>query len=536
MKSSFITSVICGLVTINAVVSADAARPRLVVGIVVDQLRTDYLEYLREMFGEEGFRTLMKRGIYMRDVDFRNTVADPVAATALIQTGAWPANTGVPTSSLFSTSAKRNLPTLHDTNFSGVNTTETYSPVQLRLSTVTDEIVIDGAGLGAHYSVATDPQQAVILAGHAARSAVWLSHDGLWASSSYYPDFPQSVNNRNRLHPTALRLDTLQWKPSLRPDQYPGVPAQKRYYPFRHTFPLSDRDVYTRYRKSAPANEEVTDIAIEILKNQALGKRGDAIDVLNVAYTAAPYKYVKDGDYRIELEDTYLRLDTQLGRLLNAIATGPGLDNTLIYLTSTGYYDDATVDDPKYRIPTGDFSSKRAESLLNSYLSAKHGNADFVEAVVNGRIYLDHKEIEKRNADRYAILNDARDFLRKMSGVKEVYTLSDILTSNLPDTEALRLRTDSRSSGDLFLTFQPGWNVIDDQTYPPQTYPQRQNAHLSPAFIMAPTITATTIDTPVEATAIAPTVTSTLHIRSPNGASTRPVTQILTQEQPYKAK
>lgn len=520
----FITSVLFGLVTINAVVMADPSRPRLVVGIVVDQLRTDYIEYLRNHFGEKGFLRLMKDGLYLRDVDFRRSVSDPAAATAVVFTGAWPSATGVPSANVFDPASHRNLPALTDPAQMGNFTGETYSPVPLRLSTISDELAIDGAGLSAIYSVAPDAQTAVIMAGHAGNSAAWIcDNTGKWASTAYYKDFPQTLTTRNLSTPLSRRLDTIQWKPALPIACYPGVPAQKRQYDFRHTFPTSDRDAYRRFKESAPVNAEVTDVAIDCLRSLHLGNRGDAIDMLNVGYTAAPYKYVRDNDYRIELEDTYIRLDGQLGRLFDAIDREVGLDNTLIFLTSTGYYDDAAPDDERYRIPGGEVSLKRAESLLNSYLSAKHGNADYVDAIGDGKLYLNHKQIETLGLDLRSLRADAAAFLMKMSGVDAVYSLDDILTGRTPATEALRLRTDPKTAADLWLEFTPGWTVADDTAYPVVKRTVRLATPLTPAFLLSPWIPAQTVATPVEAISIAPTVSGALHIRAPAGAGGRQI-------------
>ena len=218
------------------------------------------------------------------------------------------------------------------------------------------------------------------------------------------------------------------------------------------------------------------------------------------AYTAAPYKYVSDGDYRVELEDTYLRLDAQLGRLLNEIDSRVGLGNALIFLSSTGYYDDATPDDPKFRIPTGEVSLKRVESLLNSYLSAKYGNADYVRGVYGNQLYLDHKALESHGLAPDEAQGEARDFLVKMSGISDARTLSEI-----------------------FLTLLPGWSVIEDSHYPPKVKHIRSGMVSTPFFLLGSGVKAEVITMPVDAAALAPTVTSTLHIRSPNGASRRPV-------------
>lgn len=492
------------------------------VGIVVDQLRTDYVEYLKELFGEKGFRQLMQKGVFIRDLDFRRSADDAAAATAVLYTGNWPSANGVPSAGIYDPTTKRSLPAMLPAD-AGASSGK-YSPEALRLSTIADEIAIDGAGLAAVYSVAADPQQAVIMTGHAGTSAAWIDdNNARWAGSSYYTDFPQALQRINQFNPLSRRLDTLQWKPSRPLSEYPGLPGQKKYYPFRHSFYTNDRNAVRRFKTAAPVNDVVTDAAIEIIKSRNLGKRGDAIDMINLAYTAAPYKESADGDFRVELEDTYLRLDAQLGRLLDEIDRNVGLDNTLVYLASTGYYDDATVDDPKYRIPGGEFSLKRAESLLNAYLSAKYGNADFIDAIHDGQVYIDRRAVEQRGQRIDAVRADAREFMSKMSGVAGAYTLSEVLAGDNPDISYLALSVDPKTCGDVFLTFFPGWTVKDDISYPPTDYPVRYGQVLTPGFILWPALEATTIDTPVEAVTLAPTITSNLHIRSPNGALRRPL-------------
>lgn len=517
-----ITSVIFGLVGLNTVIMADPSRPKLVVGIVVDQLRTDYLEYLQSLFGEKGFKRLMKDGVYMRDVDFRASGLDAVSATAMAFTGNYPNATGIPAAAVYNPTLKKAVAPLEDASAIGNFTNETYSPAALRLSTLSDEVAIDGAGVGAVYSIAPDPQQAVIMAGHAGNCAVWLNENtGKWATSTYYHDVPTAVNTRNYNRSLASRIDTMQWKPSLPLEKYPGIPAQKRIYPFRYTFPTSDRNVYRMFMSSPLVNTEVTDLAIDCINGMRLGNRGDAIDMINVAYTAAPFKYVKDGDFRLELEDTYIRLDSQLGRLFDAIDRSVGLGNALIYLTSTGYYDDATPDDPAFRIPSGEFSVKRATSLLNSYLSAKHGNADYIDSYFDGHIYLDHGVIESKRLSVAEVADDARTFLCKMSGVADAYTLPEILSFASDTLEPLRLSTDPKTCGDIFVEFTPGWNVSDDLRFPVEKKPVRSSMNLTPAFIMAPALEPRTVGTPVEAVRLAPTVTSALRIRAPNGVAAR---------------
>lgn len=522
--NKLITTILMSLVTATTMAQVNSTRPKLVLSIVVDQLRTDYIEYLQSLLGEKGFRQLLEKGTYFRNINFDVADLDIASATAMLYTGNYPSETGV--ASAYSVNSETLLPeaALNDPDAIGNFTSETYSPRPLRLSTFSDEIMIDGAGLGAVYSISANPQQAVIMAGHAGNCAVWLNDNtGKWCASTYYKDLPHCISQRNYQKPLSSRIDTMQWKPSLDLNLYPGIPAQKRYYPFRYTFPSSDKNVYEMFIASPLSNEEITSVAIDCIRSLNLGRRGDAIDMINIGYTAAPFKYIKDGDYRLELQDTYIKLDKQLGRLFSAVDNLIGLDQTLIILTSTGYYDDAAEDDPKYGIPTGEFSVKRAISLLNAYLVAKHGNGEFVTGYSNNHFYLNHKLIESKHLRLTEVVNDARTFLCKMSGVAEVFTIDEIISHSIPQMESLRRCIDPQKSGDLIVQITPGWKLIDDSRLPVKRQQIRSSMVSTPAFIFGVNVPAQTISIPVDATILAPTITQTLRIRSPNGAVSKPM-------------
>lgn len=508
----------------TAVIQADPSRPKLVVGIMVDQLRTDYVDFLKARFGEGGFRRLMDGGLYIKDLDFKVKDLDLANSTAILYTGNYAPVSGIPAEKIYDPTTKHPVPVLNDQATIGNFTSETYSPAALRLSTLSDEIAVDGVALGSIYSIAPDPMQAIIMAGHAGNSAFWIADEsGKWATTTYYKDVPHEISNRNYRNPLAARLDTMVWSPSRPLDTYDGVPAQKKYFPFRHTFSKKTKDAILRYKQSPLVNTEVTDVAIDYLKSLQLGQRGNVVDMLNIGYTAAPYKYGADSDFRLELEDSYLRLDDQLNRLFDAIQKYVGLDNTLIFLTSTGYYNDAAVDDSRYRIPTGTFSMKRAVSLLNSYISAQHGNDQYVEGSYGNMIFLDRASIERHGLNVADVRRDARDFLIKMSGVSDVKSLTDIVSETTPELRRLSLGIDPKTAGDLRLEFAPGWTVSDDVRLPLVSWQVREANPATPGFIMGPNVPVTTIVTPVAADVIAPTVCSVMRIRSPNGASARPL-------------
>lgn len=504
LSASVLSVAATGVIALGASHAAAEQRPRLVVGIVVDQLRTDYIEQLQDYFGERGFKTLLRDGVYMRDVDFKAPVADAVSATAMIQTGAYPSQTGVPAAGIYdisSTGANLRLPLVQSAT--GTINNDSFSPANLRLSTLADELVIDSDGATAVYSVSMDPQQAVILAGHAGKGAYWINNSsGNWATTSYYGSLPAPVSNRNMRNSLSQRIDTMQWR--------------------KYKFSRQDRDVYKKFAASPLANREVTDVALDLLSGLNLGANPGKTDMLNVAYSLAPYRYSTENSPREELADAYKKLDAQIGRLIEAVDRRVGAENALIWLTSTGYFNDAVPVDERFRLPAGEFSAKRARSLLNTFLSAKFGSAGYVAAIRGGQVFFDKSVMESLRTEPSKVLEEARSFLVKMSGVADAYTIDEILSPSTDELRSLRLATDPRSSGDIILKFAPGTSVSYDEQMPVQTEYVRASAVMTPAFVRAPGLRAATINDKIEAVRLAPTVAGHLHIRSPNGATARP--------------
>ena len=365
-------------------------RPQLVLSIMVDGLRSDYLELLSGHFGPDGFNRLFRDGVTFEEVEFGPGV-DAAGAVAMLYTGAAPSVSGIADAEVFSTERKITQPSLLDPSKIGNYTDETLSPAALRVSTLGDEIRIDGGGAAYVHSIAPDAARAILMAGHAGNSAFWINPaNGQWATTTHYKDVPMSVSNRNFMRPLSSRIDTIIWSPSMSVENYPGLPAHKRHYQFRHYFNGSDPGKYRRFITAAPVNREVTDLALEYMSQMKLGER-DALDLLSVGYTLAPYSGSLDTDARLETMDAYLKLDRQIARLLKA-ANG---ETTVVILGGTPAEPAKDPDDPQWGLPGGEFSAKKALSLLNMYLIAKLGNGEWVTAYHNGSFYLTHKLIDE---------------------------------------------------------------------------------------------------------------------------------------------
>ncbi len=500
-----------------------STAPRIVVGIMIDGLDIQYIDMLRDHFGEGGFNRLLSQGVVIANADYGTNV-DATAATSMVMTGAAPATTGITAGECYNRTTMLSTPAMYDADALGNFTDETYSPRSLGVSTLADEVRIAGGGVTKVYSIAADASQSILLAGHSANAALWLNgKNGNWATSTYYKDVPQMLSTRNRRESLDLRLDTVSWAPLKGAEAYPGIPEHITHYPFRYIFARGNARRYDMFKASPMFNREVTDLAGRIIDEMKLGDNG-GIDMINVAYTLQPYDFTRSDDNRYELLDSYLRLDRDLSTLFTKVESRVGPGHAVFFVAATPPSGRSRRDDERWGIPFGEFSTKKAKSLLNMYLIAVYGNGDWIHAYHDGQFYLNHKLISERNLEPRAVRTEAASFLARMSGVDHTYTIDEVLAGRGDShLEALQRNNHPDSSGDLFIEVDPGWEIVDDiaSSVPTERvhYVKRIAPATAPVFILAPDLDPRTIDTPVDIRVIAPTVARLLRIRSPNGAS-----------------
>ena len=518
----WIYSIIASLATtLGATAQTSVERPAIVVGITVEGLSDEYLDILQPYFTEGGFKKLMRAGAYLTSVAYGPGI-DPAAATAMIYTGASPMVNGIPAAHIYNVETNTTRHILYDPSKMGNFTDETYSPVAIKVSTLADEVRVDSDGDGYVYSVAPQPHQAIIAAGHAANGAYWLNgHTGNWATSTYYPELNPAVNNRNYRSPLSLRIDTMQWTPAIPMEAFPLLSRNQRRKPFKHTYPRKQLDSYSRFRSSALGNAEVTALGLDIINTSGLGKDA-AIDMLSLAYSVDPAVTSTTGS-KAETIDSYIRLDRELAKLFDALEKTAGRNGYTVFVAGIPSATRTRTDNSRWRIPSGQFSVKKANSLLDMYLMAVHGNGDWVLGYFDKQFYLNRKLIKDRGLDLAAFRGEVADFLARMSGVSGVHTIDDIIASRAGDyPQALKRNTSVPHAGDVFIEINPGWEITDDGSGSSPVTEQSAPA-IYPVFLMGPQVGILRIDTPTDARSIAPTVAKALHIRSPNAASLPPV-------------
>lgn len=525
MKGRILTSLLA-MIAIAGLQAQDVpAVPRLVVGLTIDQLRMDYVEAFSAMYGERGFKRLWKEGRIYRNAEYDFVNVDRSSAVAAIYTGAAPYLNGIVGNAWLDRSTLRVINCVEDANFMGNYTSEFASPVRLKVSNLSDELMIATQGNAEVYSIAPTREMAILSAGHASKGAFWINDDtGKWSGTTYYANFPSWVSTYNDRQGLDFRIGEMVWGPYLPVTSYKYLTTETKQVTFKHKFDDERRTKYRKFKTSPYANEEVNRLVNACVNATRIGQ--DFVpDLLNLSYYAGNYDHKPATELPLEMQDVYVRLDANLAELLDIIDRKVGLDNTLFFLTSTGYSDSEPIDPQQYRIPTGEFHVKRCAALLNLYLAAIYGEGQYVEAHHEQEIYLNHKLIEQKQLKLPEILARSSEFLVQFSGVKDVYSSQRLMLGAwTPELDKVKNRYHATCSGDLWIDVLPGWTIVRDHSL--DTKVVRNIYVSSPLVFMGWNIRPEVIHAPVKVGHIAPTLAHFMRIRAPNASSLPPLSDI----------
>lgn len=499
--------------------------PKLIVGLTIDQLRTDYVEAFSSLYGERGFKRLWKEGRVYRNAEYNFTNVDKASSVAAIYTGAYPNYNGIVSERWMDKTSLIPINSVDDRAFMGIYTDESTSAEQLLVSTITDELKIATQGKAIVYAIAPYKEAAILSAGHAANGAFWLNDDtGKWCGSTYYDDFPYWLTRYNDQQGVDLRISKMTWTPYLPLDMYRYMMSGWTDNSFKYNFDDYRKNKFRRFKSSPFINHEINSLVTECLYSGRMGE-DDIPDFLSLTYYAGNYDGKSTLDGALEIQDVYVRLDNYIGDLLEMIEKKVGLDNTLFFITSTGYTASDAPDLSKYKIPGGEFYMNRCAALLNMYLMALYGEGQYVDTYHGMQIYLNHKLLEQKELSLPEMLSKSADFLIQFSGVNEVYTSYRLLLGAwTPEISKMRNSYHRKRSGDLILDILPGWTIINEdnagnilvkKTYIP-----------SPLIFMGNQVKPEIIHSPAQIDCIAPTLAHFMRIRAPNASKGQPLTDI----------
>lgn len=514
--------------------SQEIKRPKLVVGIVVDQMRHDYLYRFYDCFGDDGFKRLMKDGSNFTFAHYNYEYTSTAPGHASIYTGTTPYYHGIISNDFYDRQRKKSVYCLWDEKYKGVGTNRDIgmrSPQPLLATTITDELKLATNKKAKVISVSLKDRGAILPAGHIPDGVYWYDDKtGDFITSTYYseklPDWLIKFNDKN------LPDKFLQgpWELSLPLEKYSICPFDESKYEkdrfnegktsFPHYFNnLTDDNKYGEFENTPFANTLITELSKLALVEENLGK-GKQPDFLAISYSAPDHIGHEYGTVSYELMDTYIKLDKEIGEILSLLDEQVGKNNYILFLTA----DHAGMETPYYleelRVPSGALNSKACLDSMKTFAKRVYGNEKIVEYFIARQIYLDKKIISELNLDFHIVQQQLADYLRStFPSITSIYK-RDFLETQVASRSQINFTVNGfhpYRSGDLFINLLPGYllNHQDKGTQHGSAY--NYDTHV-PLLFYGWGIPAKTVNDPVYVIDIAATIADLLKIPEPNAS------------------
>ncbi|GAB4135037.1 MAG: alkaline phosphatase family protein [Bacteroidia bacterium] len=518
-------------------------KPALAVGIVVDQMRYDYVYRYWDKLGNDGFKRLLSQGTNCTNTNYNYMPTYTGPGHASIFTGTTPSVHGIIANNWYEREEAKVVYCAQDAKVQGVGSSDEEgqrSPVRMNTTTVGDQLKLATNAKSKVIGIALKDRGAILPAGHTANAAYWFDgKTGNWITSTYYmkslPDYVNAYNSKK----VPMQLLNQDWTTLLPIDQYTeSLPDNNPYEglfkgELQPTFPHKLASLHPNnggagmIRTTPFGNTLTREFAQAVIIGENLGK-GSSTDFLSVSFSSPDYIGHMYGPQSIEVEDCYLRLDQEIAAFLKFLDNWCGKNNVLLFLTA----DHGAVENPQFlndiSIPSGFFNEQAASDSLKKAFKRQFGDT-LIQAWENDQIFLNRKTIAAKGLNKTEIERFAATYLMQFKGVSFCMTGTDIGIYQYNTTPHRQIQNgfNVRRSGDVCVVLQPGW--ISDwgrKTGTTHGAPWSYDTHV-PLYWWGWKINTGKTDASVQITDIAPSLCSMLNIQFPSGCTGTPIQGLL---------
>ena len=517
-------------------------RPKLVVGIVVDQMRYDYLTRFWGHYGEGGFKRLVNEGFNCKNNHFNYVPTYTGPGHASVYTGTTPAHHGIIGNNWFDKESSEMVYCAGDKKYNSVGSNSEagkMSPSRMMTTTVTDELRLATQKRAKVIGIALKDRGAILPAGHMADAAYWfegLSH-GKWITSDYYmtdlPDWVKAFNASGKVKSYLKDWNTfydistyVESGPDDTPFEMVFKGAKKPVFPHRLGKLSKDNKEYDIIKSSPFGNSLTLDFALAAIEGEQLGA-DEITDFLAISFSSTDYIGHKFGVNSKEVQDAYIRLDKDLEKLLTTLDTKLGKGEYTVFLTA----DHGAVDVPAYlgsvKVPSGYVDTRTFEKRLSEHLEKTYKVPGLVLKVYNDQVFLDQTKIKENGLIYKEIQKTVLEALTHYEGVIGAYTAQELVSGNytLPFLSLLQKGYNFQRSGDVVFVLHPA--TI--------SYPKTGSTHGSgfsydthvPLLFFGKGINPGSTVSRTEIPDIAPTISALLGIAFPNATTGNPIESVL---------
>ena len=475
MKTKIIISIlILSFFPLSIIHSQNIERPKLVVGIIVDQMRYDFLTRYMPYYSDNGFKRLVAGGTNFTYAHFNYSLTSTGPGHSSVYSGTTPYYHGIIGNDWFDRSIGKNVNCVEDTSMNSVGSNDKeghVSPRRLQATTITDELKLATFGAAKVISVSLKDRSAVLPGGHMPDGAYWFDNKtGDFITSSYYMNsLPKWVVDFNKRKLADMYLNK-EWNLSLPESEYRiNAPDESNYEKdifnegktsFPHLFGnVKDNSKYNALEQTPFCNSIVKEIAKAALVNENLGK-GTSTDFLCVSFSSTDKVQHAYGSNSYETEDTYIKLDSTIADLLNALDKQVGKNNYLLFLTADHAGNTTPSLLKEKNLPTGGLNTLEFRKKVEAFLKLKYGSDKILEQVINKQIYLNRDFIKKNNLNIHEIEQTVADYMRENFPAITTICTRDFLegksAARIPVSMILN-GFNPVVSGDIFYEIRPGY-------------------------------------------------------------------------------
>jgi predicted AlkP superfamily pyrophosphatase or phosphodiesterase len=511
-------------------------QPKLVIGIVVDQMRWDYLYRYQEKYTANGLNRLLDKGYVCQNTQIPYVPTYTAPGHTCIYTGSVPAITGIVANNWYDKKIDKviyctddnSVKTVGDSTLAGV-----MSPKNLLVTTITDELRLASNFQSKTIGIAIKDRGAILPAGHAANGAYWFSGaSGNWITSTYYRnDLPNWVQNENK----KVEQDKMMqqsWQTIMAIEKYHESTEDKVSWetPYKgEAEPVFTHQLEAELMKSPDllralpyGNTMTLEMAKAAITGEGLGA-DNITDFLTVSLSSTDYIGHQFGTNSVEIEDTYLRLDKDLANFFEYLDATVGKGKYVLFITADhGAAHNASFLQT-HHIPSGNEISDSISKKINEFVAQKFGDKELIAGIINQQIYFDEKLLNDDIAKTNLLSQSLIQYIKTLPGVADVIELKNISTSTLVSDYKTDLTNgyNAQRSGNLYIVLQPGW--MDDFTKG-TTHGSfyRYDTHI-PLIWYGAGVKQGVDYSQIYMTDISATIASMLHIQEPNGCIGKPI-------------
>ena len=451
----------------------ESSKPNLVVGIVVDQMRFDYIQRYWTKFGNGGFKRLVKEGFVYENAHYNYVPTYTGPGHASIYTGTTPAIHGIIANEWYDKNHHSLVYCSEDKSVNTVGiqgvTSGQMSPRNMQSATMGDQLKLHSNQRSKVIGISLKDRSSIFPAGHSANAAYWYDNSGNFISSTHYmkvlPEWLINFNEKkwaknylsqgwNTLLPIEKYSESISDE-----NNYEASPNKKAKAIFPYTYEeyISKND-FSILRASPFGNSIIRELAISCIQNEKLGK-GQETDMLCISFSSTDYVGHSFGPRSVEVEDTYLRLDQDLNQILTFLDQNIGTGKYMVFLTA----DHGGCDVPSHlmdlKIPAGYVNEIEIEKETKKYLWETYGDS-LILSFSNQQFFLNQALMKAKKIDHEEVEKKICDFALKFSGVSESYPSSVIKYSNMNENlfrGAIQKGYNFQRSGDVILCYKPGY-------------------------------------------------------------------------------